>query len=109
MELLAIIEALKKLKTSNVEVHITSDSRYVVDAIKKGWLFQWEKKNFKGRKNPDLWKGLLPLYRKYKPKFHWVRGHNDHPQNERCDALAVEASHAVGLPADEGYEGQKEM
>jgi ribonuclease HI len=104
MELLAVIEGLKELKSDQWEVLVVSDSKYVVDAINKGWLVSWEKKGFKDKKNPDLWRLLLPLLRKYRPKFHWVKGHNNHPQNERCDALAVIESKKQNLPADRGYE-----
>ncbi len=105
MELLAIIEALGKIKQPGHEVHIYSDSKYVVDAIEKGWLFNWVKKNFKDKKNVDLWQRYLPLHKQHQPKLHWIKGHNNHPQNERCDALAVEASKEPGLPPDEGFEG----
>ena len=104
MELLAVIQGLRALKSDKVEVVVVSDSKYVVDAINKGWLFSWVKKGFKDKKNPDLWKKMLPLLEKYKPTFKWVKGHNDHPQNERCDFLAVQASKGDSLPADKGYE-----
>ena len=104
MELLAAIMGLKELKSTNVSVTVVSDSKYVVDAINKGWLNSWVKKGFKDKKNPDLWKKMLPLLEKYKPVFKWVKGHNDHPQNERCDFLAVKASKGDSLPADKGYE-----
>lgn len=104
MELLAIIEALTKIKTAHHEVHIYSDSKYVVDAVKKGWLFSWEKKQFKDKKNVDLWQRFLPLYRLHKPQLHWIKGHNNHPQNERCDALAVQASKGSGLRTDQGFQ-----
>ena len=83
---------------------VVSDSKYVVDAINKGWLFSWVKKGFKDKKNPDLWRQILPLLKKYNPAFQWVKGHNNHPQNERCDALAVIESKKEGLPVDSGYE-----
>lgn len=105
MELLAAIEGLKELKSTNVSVTVVSDSKYVVDAINKGWLSSWVKKGFKDKKNPDLWKKMLPLLEKYNPTFKWLKGHNDHPQNERCDFLAVQASKGLSLPADKGYEG----
>lgn len=105
MELLAIIEALRKLKHSPLLVEIYTDSRYVVDAVEKGWVFSWEKNHFKGKKNPDLWLLFLPLYRKHKVIFHWIKGHNNHPQNERCDALAVAAYHKKRLLIDEGFSG----
>lgn len=104
MELLAIIVALEQLKQVGHEVHVYSDSKYVVDSIEKGWVFNWQRKGFKGKKNVDLWRRYLPLHEKYQPHFHWIKGHNDHPQNERCDTLAVEASHQTGLPKDEPYE-----
>lgn len=104
MELLAVIEGLKALKSNGHEVHVVSDSKYVVDAINKHWLASWVKKGFKDKKNVDLWKQLIPQLEKHKPSFHWVKGHNDHPQNERCDTLAVEASTQPNLKIDEPFE-----
>ena len=104
MELLAVIEGLQALKKEGQSVEVVSDSKYVVDAINKGWLRSWVKKGFKGKKNIDLWKRLIPLLQKHRVNFHWVKGHNDHPQNERCDRLAVEASEGPMLLIDEGYE-----
>lgn len=104
MELLAVIEGLKKLKRAPVSVKVVSDSRYVVDAINKGWICQWERKRFENRKNSDLWKELLKQIREHQVTFEWIRGHNDHPQNERCDALAVAAAMSPSLPADVGFE-----
>ena len=104
MELLAVIVGLRELKSTEVAVTVVSDSKYVVDAINKGWLRSWVKKGFKDKKNPDLWKLMIPLLDKYNPTFQWVKGHNNHPQNERCDALAVQASKQPNLPADTGYE-----
>lgn len=103
MELLAVIVGLEAL-TRPCEVCIVSDSKYVVDSVKKGWVFGWEKKNFAKRKNPDLWRRFLVVYRKHKVSFKWIKGHNGHPQNERCDALAVLASKQSNLPADTWYE-----
>ena len=108
MELLAVIEALKSLKRQDVDVTVYSDSKYVVDAITKGWVFSWQKKNFKDKKNPDLWKEFLTIYPITKPKFVWIKGHNEHPQNERCDKLAVAAAQLENLPADQGFEAQNE-
>lgn len=105
MELLAVTEALKKLKNSDTAVMVFTDSKYVADAVEKGWVFNWEKKGFKDRKNADLWIDFLKEYRKHKVKFQWIRGHNNHPQNERCDKLAVEASKGKSLLVDEGFEG----
>lgn len=104
MELLAVIVALEALKKDGLNVKVTTDSKYVADAVEKGWVFGWEKKNFAKKKNPDLWKRFLPLYRKHKVKFHWVKGHSEHPQNERCDELAVEASMQLDLEVDTYYE-----
>ena len=104
MELLAVIVALEKLKTNNVMPVVFSDSKYVVDAINQGWVFGWHKKGYKGKKNLDLWRRLLPLYQKFKPKFVWIKGHNNHPQNERCDTLAVQAALSKDLKPDVGYE-----
>ena len=92
MELLAVIEALKALKTGDIPVKIYSDSQYVVNAITKGWVFDWAKKGFKGKKNPDLWQEFLKLYPKYKITMQWVRGHNGNIENERCDVLATTAA-----------------
>jgi len=104
MELLAVIVALENLKTNNLEVTIFSDSKYVVDAIEKKWVFGWEKKYFTGKKNSDLWIRFLKSYRKINPKFVWVKGHNNHPQNERCDVLAVTASQQKNLLTDVQFE-----
>lgn len=104
MELLAVIEALKKLKKPGTKVVVFTDSKYVADAVEKGWVFNWERKGFKERKNPDLWKDFLQIYRQHQVRFKWIRGHNNHPQNERCDSLAVAASKASGLLIDEGFE-----
>lgn len=104
MELLAVIRALQELKTTEFPVHIHSDSKYVIDAIEKGWLWGWQKKGFKDKKNPDLWLRYIPLHLKYNPKFHWVKGHAGNVENERCDQLAVAASLGSNLPADTGYE-----
>ncbi|MFZ1687895.1 MAG: ribonuclease HI [Flavobacteriales bacterium] len=104
MELLATIVALESLKSPGTEVTIVSDSKYVVDSVEKGWVFDWEKKGFAKKKNPDLWKRFLVIYRQHKVRFQWIRGHNGHPQNELCDQLAVAAREQPDLPADEVYE-----
>lgn len=105
MELLAVIEGLRKLKKPGLNVRVFTDSRYVADAVSKGWVFGWEKKGFANRKNADLWIAFLKEYRKHNVKFQWIKGHNDHPQNERCDALAVIASKGKKLHIDSGYTG----
>lgn len=104
MELLAVIVGLEKLKTPNMSVLVISDSKYVVDAVEKKWVFGWEKINFKNKKNPDLWMRFLKVYRKHQVDFKWIKGHNNHPQNERCDELAVYASGLPNLSIDEFYE-----
>lgn len=107
MELLAVIVALEQLKKEGVQVLVYSDSKYVVDSVEKKWLFGWVKKGFKDKKNVDLWKRFLKVYRKHEVKFQWIKGHNDHPQNERCDQLAVKASSKTNLQVDEGFEISK--
>ncbi len=104
MELLSVIVALEHLKKHESHVTIYSDSKYVVDSVEKGWLAGWEKKNFAKKKNPDLWKRFLAIYRKHKVKFVWVKGHASNVENNRCDELAVEAALGSNLKADEGYE-----
>jgi Ribonuclease HI len=103
MELMAVIVALEALKFENSHVTIYTDSRYVVDAVEKGWVFGWEKKSFNGKKNPDLWIRFLKIYRKHHVKFVWVKGHAQNKENNRCDQLAVEASSVPKLLIDEGY------
>ncbi|MFY7742729.1 MAG: ribonuclease HI [Flavobacterium sp.] len=104
MELLAVIVGLEKLKHPKTMVLVTSDSKYVVDAVEKRWVFQWEKKGFAGKKNPDLWLRFLKAYRQHQVDFQWIKGHNNHPQNERCDELAVYASNLPTLSVDAFYE-----
>lgn len=103
MELLAVIVALEALKTENCEVTIFTDSKYVSDAVTKGWLFSWVKKGFKDKKNPDLWTRFLESYKKHKINFVWIKGHANNAENERCDQLAVEASKKPTLLKDTGY------
>ncbi len=103
MELMAVIVALEALKIDNSKVTILTDSRYVADAVNKGWVFNWANKRFKGKKNPDLWLRFLEVYKKHEVRFVWIKGHNENPFNERCDQLAVEASRKPGLPSDTGY------
>lgn len=104
MELLAVIVGLEMLKKPGMHVTIYSDSKYVVDAVEKGWLASWVKKGFKGKKNIDLWKRFLPIYKEHNVKFIWVKGHAGNKYNEICDQLAVEAAERPNLPADKGYE-----
>jgi ribonuclease HI len=105
MELLAVIEALEALKKVPSKVKIYTDSKYVADAVEKGWVFSWESKQFKKKKNPDLWVRFLKIYRKHLVKFHWIKGHANHTENEICDRLAVEASYSKPLLPDNGYVG----
>jgi ribonuclease HI len=106
MELLAVIRALQEIKTTEFPVQVYSDSKYVVDAIEKGWLWSWQKKGFKDKKNQDLWLRYIPLHLKFKPKIFWLKGHAGHPENERCDQLAVAAAEQPNLPPDTVYEQQ---
>ena len=107
MELLAVIVGLEKLKNPNTKVLIVSDSKYVVDSIEKKWVFGWEKKEYAGKKNPDLWKRFLKIYRQHQVDFKWIKGHNNHRQNERCDELAVMASLQSQLSIDSFYENEE--
>ena len=104
MELLAVIVGLEHLKNINSEVQVYSDSKYVIDSVEKKWVFGWEKKAFKDKKNSDLWKRFLIIYRKHKVHFQWVKGHNQHFQNERCDQLAVAAAKGKNLIPDTAFE-----
>ena len=104
MELLAVIVALETLKSPGCNVTVYTDSRYVVDAVEKGWVFGWEKKHFSGKKNPDLWMRFLKIYRKHQVKFVWVKGHAQNKENNRCDELAVQASSLPTLLEDTEYE-----
>lgn len=104
MELLAVIVALEAIKVEGSKVNVYTDSRYVCDAVEKGWLKEWEKKNFKKKKNIDLWKRFLTVFRIHSVKFHWIKGHANIPENERCDKLAVQASQQKELLIDEEYE-----
>jgi ribonuclease HI len=103
MELLAVIVGLEAIKKDGWDVLIYSDSKYVVDAVEKGWIWQWEKKGFKKKKNIDLWKRFIPLYKKHHVKFKWLKGHAGDPENERCDYLAVKSADNHNLLDDHGY------
>ena len=104
MELLAVIAGLEALKKSGIPVTIFSDSKYVVDAITQGWLWNWQKKNFANKANVDLWLRYIPLHNKFNPKLVWIKGHAGHPENERCDVLAVQAATGRPLQVDTEYE-----
>ncbi|MFL2636791.1 MAG: ribonuclease HI [Flavobacteriaceae bacterium] len=104
MELLAVIDALKMLKKNNLKILIYTDSKYVVDSVEKKWVFKWKTTNFKNKKNVDLWLDFLKLFDKNTIKFNWIKGHNNHPQNEKCDKLAFDASKSKNLSLDLEYE-----
>jgi|TARA_B110001452_G_scaffold164904_1_gene137636 ribonuclease HI len=104
MELLAVIVGLETLKKQPMDVVVFSDSKYVIDSVEKKWVFGWKAKNFKGKKNPDLWKRFLAIYALHNVRFQWVKGHNDHPQNERCDRLAVNAAKTGSKEKDVFFE-----
>jgi ribonuclease HI len=108
MELLAVIVGLEKITKPNMKVLVISDSKYVVDAVEKKWVFGWEKKGYKDKKNPDLWMRFLKIYRQHQVDFKWIKGHNNHPQNERCDELAVMASGLPNLSVDAFYEKEED-
>lgn len=95
MELLAVIKGLESIRWEGAEVEVYSDSTYVVNTINNGW---------KRKKNLDLWAQYDSLASRFRLRFNWLKGHAGHPENERCDRLAVAAYSAEGLPQDEGYE-----
>ncbi|MGE0568478.1 MAG: ribonuclease HI [Bacteroidia bacterium] len=103
MELLAVIVGLESIKNKDLLVNIYSDSKYVVDAINLKWLQSWQANNFKKKANVDLWQRFLQVYNPSRHKFHWVKGHADNVENNRCDELAVEASKSSFLKTDEGF------
>ncbi len=104
MELLAVIRSLELLTREGCEVIIYSDSKYVVQAVEQKWLQSWVKKNFKGKKNADLWLRFLKVYPKHKVKFEWVKGHAGNEMNEKADQLATSAIEKEPLEIDQVYE-----
>ncbi|MBS1545185.1 MAG: ribonuclease HI [Bacteroidetes bacterium] len=104
MELMAVIAGLKAIRKLGIPVTIYSDSKYVTEAVNQGWIWGWEKIDFKKKANADLWKEYIQLHHRFHPKFIWIKGHAGHPENERCDLLAVYAAQGDDLLADEGYE-----
>ena len=104
MELMAVIAGLEAIKKLGIPVRVYSDSKYVVEAVNQGWIWGWEKKDFKNKANPDLWKRYIMLHHKFRPEFKWIKGHAGHPENERCDQLAVSAASGYDLLVDVGYE-----
>ena len=104
MELLAVIKGLEAIKVPKQDVMIFSDSKYVIDSIEKRWVYGWVQKGFKDKKNKDLWLRYLEVSKLHNIKFTWVRGHNGHPENERCDVLAVAAGKQKPLLIDSVFE-----
>ena len=104
MELLAVIAGLEAIKKNELPVTVFSDSQYVVNTVEKGWLKNWIKTGFKGKKNKDLWSHYNILSQKFTIKFVWVKGHSTNPYNNRCDELATAAADGKDLLIDEGYE-----
>ena len=104
MELLAVIKGLEAIKTKGSEVMVVSDSKYVIEAVEKGWLWNWIKIGFKNKKNKDLWIRFVNIYRQHKVRFQWIKGHNGHPENERCDQLAVGGAVLNDLLIDTPFE-----
>lgn len=104
MELRAVIAALEALSRNELDIVIFSDSAYVVNAVEKGWLENWLKTGFRGKKNADLWQRYHQLAQKHKIRFIWVKGHADNRYNNRCDELATTAADGKNLQADKGYE-----
>ncbi len=108
MELLAVIVGLNSIKNPGADVMVFSDSKYVIDSVEKKWVFGWVKKGFKDKKNKDLWLRFLDVYKKHNVSFTWIKGHNAHPENERCDQLAVAASKLkAGLGIDYEFEAER--
>lgn len=108
MELMAVIAGLEAMKKQDLKITIYSDSKYVVEAVEKGWVFQWNMKpDFAKKKNRDLWKKFLKLYEYQNITFIWVKGHSTNKENNRCDELATEAADGFELAIDEFYEKEK--
>ena len=103
MELLAVIVGLEALPKDGQQVVVYSDSRYVVDAVEKGWLKAWIRKDFENKKNADLWKRFWKVYQRHQVKLQWIKGHAGHPENERCDQLATQSACQKIQAIDQGY------
>lgn len=104
MELMAVCVGLESIKKKNQEITVFSDSKYVIDSIEKKWVFGWVKKGFAGKKNKDLWLRYLQSHKIHQVNFVWVKGHAGHPENERCDELAVIAAKGKNLNIDSVFE-----
>lgn len=114
MELLAVIMGLEAVKWEHARVEVYSDSSYVVKAINEHWLENWQLRGWKKVKNVDLWIRFLEVYRRHEVTFHWLKGHAGHPENERCDRLAVDAgagalSRGERLPEDTGFTSEENL
>ena len=108
MELMAVIVGLEAVKWEHAVIEVYSDSSYVVKAITENWITGWQQRGWKKVKNVDLWIRFLEVYRQHQVTFHWLKGHAGHPENERCDRLAVAAGAGAvergeTLPEDTGY------
>ena len=107
MELMAVCKGLESIKAEKQDVMVFTDSKYVIDSVEKKWVFGWVKKGFEGKKNKDLWLRFLDVYKKQNVKFTWVKGHNGHIENERCDELAVAAGKIKPLLIDSVFESER--
>jgi ribonuclease HI len=107
MELLAVITGLESIKVVGQQIMVYSDSKYIIDSVEKKWVFGWLRIGFKGKKNKDLWLRFLDVYKLHQVKFTWVKGHNGHPENERCDELAVQAAQQKNLLVDTFFEREE--
>jgi ribonuclease HI len=107
MELLAVITGLESIKVAGQQIMVYSDSKYIIDSVEKKWVFGWVRIGFKGKKNKDLWLRFLDVYKLHQVKFTWVKGHNGHPENERCDELAVQAAQQRDLLVDTFFEKEE--
>jgi ribonuclease HI len=105
MELMAVVEALRSLTRTGLQIIIYTDSQYVVNSVEKGWLWNWVKTGFKDKKNRDLWEQFIPLYKLHQIRIQWVKGHADNPFNNRCDELATQAADNGPLMNDNGFIG----
>jgi ribonuclease HI len=110
-----ILKAGQHYKELSAGYRLTTNNRMELlsvivglDSVTKGWVFSWVQKNFKDKKNRDLWERFLQIYPKHHVQFKWIRGHNNHPENERCDELAVAAATSGNLLIDEGYEAERD-
>ncbi len=106
MELMAVIVGLEAIKKPGMHIKVFSDSKYVVDAVSRGWIWTWERKKFKDKKNVDLWQRFIELYKQHTIEFSWIKGHSGILENERCDELAVSQADGHHLMIDEGYENE---